>query len=383
MILAAFRPDTKARLAQENLVVPTVQMVFRRSLQNVRSRDDYFSAAAHPAAFEGYDLNLARMVSLANSIEPDAIPPQVRIRMVEEDLGTEGVDYFGAGLSEQLFDTPAAIARIWRSSAGRRTMLVSAEETARPERPPAQLRVAPAAGRPGAGDDRARSSDGRSARITIDWHEPFRDLRGQPAPHLARSTSASSPTTACTTAPRRSSAGTSRRTRPATYAPGPDGAPRIAAIDHADPARAEAYADPMLMARADWRDDYAYAADGTLLGWTRTRARPHRGVHRRRPSASSAAAPDGRAASPPKPSPIRRRRSPTARLAVEEVRPIWRPCPARAQASLRRRRPRCSARGTSARCARARAKARKAASGLRSRGRPLACQKRRHSASSQ
>ena len=52
MILAAFRPDTKARLAEENLIVPTVQMVFRRSLQNVRSRDDYFSAAAHPAAFE-------------------------------------------------------------------------------------------------------------------------------------------------------------------------------------------------------------------------------------------------------------------------------------------------------------------------------------------
>ena len=97
MILAAFRPDTKARLAQENLIVPTVQMVFRRSLQNVLSRDDYFSAAAHPAAFERFNLNLARMVSLANSIEPDAIPPQVRIRMVEEDLGTEGVDYFGAG----------------------------------------------------------------------------------------------------------------------------------------------------------------------------------------------------------------------------------------------------------------------------------------------
>jgi len=27
----------------------------------------------------------------------------------------------------------------------------------------------------------------------------------------------------------------------------------------------------MLMAWANWRDDYAYAADGTPLGWTRTR----------------------------------------------------------------------------------------------------------------
>ena len=56
-----------------------------------------------------------------------------------------------------------------------------------------------------------------------------------------------------------------------TYAPGPDGTPRIAAIDHADPKHAEAYLDPMLMARADWRDDYRYDADGRPAGWRRTR----------------------------------------------------------------------------------------------------------------
>ena len=58
-------------------MVPTVQMVFRRSLQNVRSREDYFSGAAHPAAFEGFEINPARMVSLANSIKADDIPPRV------------------------------------------------------------------------------------------------------------------------------------------------------------------------------------------------------------------------------------------------------------------------------------------------------------------
>jgi hypothetical protein len=55
-----------------------------------------------------------------------------------------------------------------------------------------------------------------------------------------------------------------------TYAPGPDG-PRILVIDHADPAKADAYADPALFARADWRDEFAYAADGRPAGWTRTR----------------------------------------------------------------------------------------------------------------
>jgi hypothetical protein len=44
---------------------------------------------------------------------------------------------------------------------------------------------------------------------------------------------------------------------------------RIASIDHA-PADA-AYADPALFPRTGWRDDYAYAPDGTPLGWLRTR----------------------------------------------------------------------------------------------------------------
>ena len=149
MILAAFRPDTKARLVDERLVVPTVQMVFRRSQQTVLSRDDYFSGAAHPAAFEGYEIDLARMVSLANSIEPDAIPAEVRIRVLEEELGTEGVDYFGDGPLRAVLRHPRPRSRrIWRAKARPRSMVLSAADSARPERPAAELRLAPAAGRP-------------------------------------------------------------------------------------------------------------------------------------------------------------------------------------------------------------------------------------------
>ena len=154
-------------------------MVFRRSQQHVTSRAAYFSGDAHPAAFEAYNINVARMVSLANSIEPGAIPPQVRIRVLSEDLGVEGVDFFGQGLSEQLFDTPAAIARVWRSRAGRRTMLVTAEDTRDPNgRPlrfewhllqgdPARVKIEPQDG-------------GRRARITLDWHDPFRISEDNP-----------------------------------------------------------------------------------------------------------------------------------------------------------------------------------------------------------
>ena len=182
---AAFRPDTKARLTQEHLLVPTVQMIFRRSLQHVTSREGYFSGDAHPAAFEGYTINPARMVSLAQSIEPDAIPPEVRIAVTAEELGLEGVDYFGEGLSEQLFDTPGAIARIWRSKAATRTMTVSAAETRDPNgRPldfhwrllqgdPERVTIEPLRGR------HQRDDHPRLAR-------PLRHLRGQPRDHVPR-----------------------------------------------------------------------------------------------------------------------------------------------------------------------------------------------------
>ena len=156
-------------------------MVFRRSLRSVTSRDAYLGGAAHPAAFAGTEINAARMVSLANAIEADAIPPQVRLAVLEEDLGQPGVDFFGDGLSEQLFDTPAAVARVWRSKAGRRSILVSAAETRDPngralafdwrllQGDPAKVRIEP-------------MGDGSTARITLDWHDPFPVSEDDPTP---------------------------------------------------------------------------------------------------------------------------------------------------------------------------------------------------------
>ena len=267
MILAAYRPDTKARLAQEGLIVPMTQMVFRRSLQNVRSREDYFSAAAHPAAYEAYDINLARMVSLANSIKADEIPPQVRIRVTAEDPATEGVDYFGQGLSEQLYDTPAAIARIWRSKAWSRTMTLTAEETTDPndralsfewrllQGDPERVRITP-------------SADGRAATIALDWHEPFPISKDNPVRTARVDIGVFANNGVHDSAPAMLSVYFPPEAA-RTYEPGPDGTMRIASIDYA--ARPAVYADPMLIPRAGWRDAYHYDAGGALTGWTRTR----------------------------------------------------------------------------------------------------------------
>ena len=270
MILAAFRPDTKARLVEENLIVPTVQMVFRRSLQNVPSRDDYFSGAAHPAAFEGYNINLARMVSLANSIRPDEIPPAGAHPHARRGSRHRGRRLFRRG------PLRAALRHPGRHRPGlalqRRPPHDDPQRRGhpRPERPPSDLPLAPAAGRSRPGPDRAPPTDGRQARITLDWHDPFRISEDNPlissridiGVFANNGVHDSAPAILSWYCP-------PEETR--SYAPGPDGAPRLVSIDYADPA-AETYADPMLIARADWRDDYHYDADGTLRGWTRSRA---------------------------------------------------------------------------------------------------------------
>ena len=267
MILAAFRPDTKARLAEEGLVVPTVQFVFRRSLQNVRSREAYFSGDAHPAAFEAYHVNLARMVSLANAIAADAIPAEVRIAVVEEELGREGVDYFGEGLTEQLFDTPSAVARIWRSTTGRRSMIVSAEGSRDANGRPLAFHWRLLQGDPGKVAIEPLDG-GVRARITLDWHDPFRISEANDQLTARVDIGVFAHNGAHDSAPAILSwYFPPNETR--TYEAGPDGAPRIAAVDYADPAKAEVYADPLLLPRIGWRDVHAYDVAGRPAGWTR------------------------------------------------------------------------------------------------------------------
>lgn len=288
LILAAFRPATKERLIAEDLIVPTVQMVFRRSLHSVTSRADYMGGPGARAAFAGGDINAARMVSLANAIKPDTIPPQVRLRVLEEDLGTEGVDFFGEGLSEQLFDTPAAIARIWRTSAGRRSILVTATDTTDPNGHPLTFTWKLMQGDPKKVTI-TPLGDGATARITLDWHDPFPVSKDDPTRSSRidigvfanNGTWDSAPAILswyCPPGERR------------TYAPAPkaDGAPRLVAIDRSQPvtdrepdpettpetgaapdAGRAPYNDPLLVPQTGWRDRYTTDDTGRVTGWTR------------------------------------------------------------------------------------------------------------------
>jgi len=269
MILAAFRPDTKAALKKAGLIAPALQMVYRRGREGVRGRAGYISGAAHPTVFSGGRINLAAMVGTANALTPDAIPPLVRLAVESETQAEEGVDFFGAGLSEVLFDTPAAIARIWRAPVHRREMVISAAATRDPNGRELRFTWALLHGDPARTRITALDGAGRRARIEVDWQSP-RPVAGRAdliSPRIDIGVFAENG--AAISAPAFVSILLPAHER-RDYEEGPDGRMRPAAIDRARPEGT--YADPLIFPDTPWRDVYRYDARGRPAGWIRHHA---------------------------------------------------------------------------------------------------------------
>lgn len=270
MILAALRPETKAFLHARALLGPTVQAIFRQGCTPVTRPALYYTGMAHPSVFARDVIDLPAMIAHAQALTPETVPPLVGVQVVSEDIAREGIDHFGQGLSERLFDTPVAIARVWRSAAGQREMVVAAEA------------AGDVPGRGAALDwhmlrgDRTRvritplDARGSRARIVLDWQAPM------PVPGNARIRS-NRIDIGVFVRPQGGAGGLigmpgvisillpQHETR--RYSVGPDGAFRIESRDFRQPS--EGLADPMIFPRAQWRDDYLYDAAGTWLGWER------------------------------------------------------------------------------------------------------------------
>jgi hypothetical protein len=262
LTLASFTPEVRARIAQDRLLVPTLQMILRRAQAGVTGDAAYLSGQAHPVVFDGARLRAEQMMALANRLTPDTLPPRVLIGVEAEDF----VDAAGLmGRSERLFDTPEAVARIWRGWQGRREMVLAAttQPAGRAERfewvllqgDPARVTISP------------MRADGARARIVVDWHD-----RRPTSPRSDRLTDRvdigvfawnghgwSAPAFFNIAFP-----GHEAR----VYAPGPDGAPRLQTVDYDARARAAVY-DPWLHFSAPWQDTARRDALGALIGWDR------------------------------------------------------------------------------------------------------------------
>ena len=178
-ILAAFRPDVKALLANKGLISPTVQWIFRRGQIGIDNDDDYLSGRAHPSAFNGRRIKLLDMVERAHSLDVADVPPMVRLRVKEESHGEAGIDTMLPSNDETLFDTPSAIARIARSTAYAKRLVVDASETTDPNGRPLTFRWSVLRGDEKHITVRMLNDQGSVAEIIIPWDAGAQPV-GQP-----------------------------------------------------------------------------------------------------------------------------------------------------------------------------------------------------------
>ena len=264
--LAAFQPATRDKLVEKKLLMPTVQMIFRRSNKQVTSEADYLTGKAHPPVFQGDQLDVERMVRLAHEIQPDELPPMIQLQVVQEDQPKVGVEFFDSSPSEVLFDTPAAIARVYRTTARERRMIVTAATSYDVNDRPLKFRWAVLQGLPELVEIKPLKDDGSLAEIKVRWHERYPvqpgskmetnriDISGF-AHNGVRWSAPAFVTFYCPDSEAR------------TY----DDAGRIQTVEYRSQARGGNYADPAIYTPRDWRDEYRYDDSGRLLGWTRKR----------------------------------------------------------------------------------------------------------------
>jgi len=174
--IGAFRPEVRARLEQDGLLMPTVQMLLRSTNRQVKSWDDYFSGKAHPAVFDGKQLNPVAMVRAAQEMTLETIPPLVQLKVLEEDPQIPGKDYFAPRqFTEVLADTPSVIARIWRGTSSTRRMVISAKESIDPIERPLNFKWVVLRGNPENVQITRKDARGSEAEIVIHF------FRRQPA----------------------------------------------------------------------------------------------------------------------------------------------------------------------------------------------------------
>ncbi len=264
VILAAMPPPARDRLEAEGLVAPAVQMILRRGAVGITTDEDYLSGLAHPSVFAEDSLDPARLVQLAQSLDPETLPPMVRLAVLHE-AADEPSFLFGPGLSEVLFDTPSAIARVFRGTSGIRRMTVSARTTRDPNGRPLSFHWRVLRGDASRITLTPRADDGSVVEIEMPWHDAYA------VPGRADLT-----TTRVDIGVFADNGATLSAPAFISWLFPPDQQRRytprgqVMEIDYA-PEGPRPYADPVLFPLRDWLDVYAYGPDGTLIGWTRHR----------------------------------------------------------------------------------------------------------------
>jgi hypothetical protein len=169
--------------------------------------------------------------------------------------------------SQKLFDTPCAIARIYRSTAQSQTFVVGGAGTRDANGRALTFRWVLLQGTP----ERVKiepnpANGGSDATLTIQWHPRFpieansklESNRVDIGVFANNGSEWSAPAFVSFYFP-------DSETR--TY----DAVGRIASVEYVSKAEGGNYVDPAVYTARDWRDEYHRDVQGKLLGWTRTR----------------------------------------------------------------------------------------------------------------
>jgi hypothetical protein len=265
-IFAAFRPDVKRFLVANGLIAPTVQWIFRWGQDAIRIDEDYLGSAAHPSVFENDKFDLRAMIERAHDLKGDEVPPMVRLRVADESLATPGVQMFSPNASENLFDTPSAIARVIRSTAYEKRLVIDARATTDPNGRPLTFRWAVLGNNSEGIAIRPLNKEGSVAEILA----PFQ----RPREHTQPPTISSDRVDIAVFA----NNGKNWSAPAFISLLYPDNEKRIyqfdgkiAEVDYDPPEYRGRYVDPLLSPLQPWRDTYSYDVSGRMLGWSRAR----------------------------------------------------------------------------------------------------------------
>jgi len=265
--LAAFRPEVKQRLIKEGMLMPVIQMLLRSTSKLVAKAEDYLTGAAHPPVFEGGNVQIDRLVEAAHGMTLDALPPLALIKVMEEDKPENGRDFFAeAGRTEVLLNTPCAIARVFRGVQYRRRLVVSAEESFDVNSRPLTWRWVVLSGN--AEDIKFTALNDQQSRveISIPYHPRRPITPGNPL-ETNRVDIGVFVHNGVYWSPPAFITFFSLDHEEREYAP--DG--RILRVIYRGADEPGNYVDPVVALPKSWRDEYHYAPDGALLGWSRFR----------------------------------------------------------------------------------------------------------------
>ncbi|MEZ6128389.1 MAG: hypothetical protein R3C59_06885 [Planctomycetaceae bacterium] len=265
--LAAFQPETRSLLAQKQALMPSVQMIFRTSNSQVVNPADYLTGIAHPAVFQGDQINKLKMAQMAHAMQPDNVPPIAVLEVIDEEEFEPGKDYFEKAPIEKLFTTPAAISRICQSVQQSRQMTVSLRKSIDLNHRELTRHWAVLQGDPNLIRIEPQDDDNAAVKITIRHHDrrpiqPGSDMqsgRVDIGAFVFNGTYYSAPAIISFYWPE-------NETRVYT----PDG--RIQSVDYKTQDRGGLYTDPALVTGRNWRDEYQYDEHGQLTGWLRFRS---------------------------------------------------------------------------------------------------------------